>query len=67
MLTNFNTTFEQDLDRIYKLRELDYTPYLMIYNKPSAPKELLRMQRWVNNKIIWRSVEKFEEFDIKKA
>lgn len=54
-------------DRIYRLRELDYTPYLMIYNKPSAPKELLRMQRWVNNKIIWRSVERFENFDIKKA
>ena len=67
VLTNFNTTIEQDLDRIYRLRELDYTPYLMIYNKPSAPKELLRMQRWVNNKIIWRSVERFENFDIKKA
>ena len=67
VLTNFNTTIEQDLDRIYRLRELDYTPYLMIYNKPSAPKELLRMQRWVNNKIIWRSVERFENFDYKKA
>lgn len=66
VLTNFNTTIEQDLDRIYRLRELDYTPYVMIYNKPSAPKELLRMQRWVNNKIIWRSVERFDNFDIKK-
>ena len=66
VLTNFNTTIEQDLDRIYRLRELDYTPYVMIYNKPSAPKELLRMQRWVNNKIIWRSVERFDNYDIKK-
>ena len=63
VLTNFNTNISQDLERLYRLRELDYTPYLMIYNKPSAPKELLRMQRWVNNKIIWRSVERFEDFD----
>jgi hypothetical protein len=62
VLTNFNTTLEQDLERIYKLRSLDYTPYLMIYNKPSEPKELLRMQRWVNNKIIWRSAERFEDY-----
>ena len=62
VLTNYNTSIEQDLDRIYKLRDLDYNPYLMIYNKPSAPKELLRMQRWVNNKIIWRSCDNFEHY-----
>lgn len=62
LLTNFNTNITQDLDRIYKLRELDYTPFLMIYNKPSAPKDLIRMQRWVNNRFVWRSVERFEDY-----
>lgn len=33
VLTNFNTTIEQDLDRIYTLRNLNYDPYVMIYNK----------------------------------
>lgn len=33
VLTNFNTTIEQDLERIYTLRELGYWPYVMIYNK----------------------------------
>lgn len=62
VLTNFNTTHEQDLERIYKLRELDYDPYVMIYDKPNAPKQTRRMARWVNNKFIWRSCEKFEDY-----
>ena len=62
VLTNFNTTIEQDLERIYKLRELDYDPYVMIYNKPSAPKEIRHLQRWCNNKIIFKSVKRFEDY-----
>lgn len=33
VLTNFDTTHEQDLERIYILRDLGYWPYVMIYNK----------------------------------
>lgn len=63
VLTNFNSTFEEDLYRIYKLRELDYDPYVMIYDKAHAPRQIRLLQRWVNNKIIFRSTEKFEEYD----
>jgi len=62
VLTNFNTTMEQDLERIYKLRELKYDPYVMIYDKPKAPKKIKEMQRWVNNKFIWRVCERFEDY-----
>lgn len=62
VLTNFNTTIEQDLERIYKLRELRYDPYVMIYEKETAPKKLRQIQRWVNNKFIFRSCEKFEDY-----
>lgn len=62
VLTNFNTTHEQDLERIYKLRELDYDPYVMIFNKPTAPKETKRLQRWCNSKWIFRAVERFEDY-----
>lgn len=62
VLVNFNTTLEQDLDRIYKLKELDYDPYVMIYEKWNAPKEIRRLQRWVNNKFIFRSCERFEDY-----
>lgn len=62
VLTNFATTHEQDIERITKLRELDYDPYVMVYNKPKAPKQTKQLQRWCNNKVIYRSVERFEEY-----
>lgn len=62
VLTNFNTTIQEDLYRVYKLREMQFDPYVMIYAKPNAPKEIKRLQRWVNNKRIWRSCERFEDY-----
>lgn len=64
VLTNFNTTFEQDLDRIYKLRDLGYDPYVMIYEKWNAPKKIRQLQRWVNCKFIFRSAsaQTFEDY-----
>lgn len=32
VLTNFDSTHEEDLYRIYTLRDLGYSPYVMIYN-----------------------------------
>ena len=61
-LTGFNSTLEQDLYRIYTLRDLGFSPFVMIYNKPSAPKELRRLQRWCNNKRIFGSTKTFEEY-----
>ncbi len=61
-LTNFNSTIEEDLYRIYTLRDFGYDPYVMIYNKPSAPKEIRRLQRWCNNKIIFKKCPKFEDY-----
>lgn len=33
MLTNFDTTTAQDLERVYILRDMGFNPYVMIYNK----------------------------------
>ena len=62
ILTNFNTTLDEDLDRVYKTRDLGYSPYLMVYDKGHASAELKRMQRWVNSHIIFRSCTKFEDY-----
>lgn len=64
VLTNFNTTLEQDLDRVYTLRDMGYTPYVMIYNKQSVKQgsDLRRLQRWVNSRVAFAAVEKFEDF-----
>ena len=61
-LTNFGSTMEENLYRIYTLRDLGYDPYVMIYDKPNAPKEIKDLQRWCNNKFIFRSCERFEEY-----
>ncbi|RKI36901.1 radical SAM protein [bacterium D16-51] len=92
MLTNFDTSIEEDLERIYTLRDLGFNPYVMIYNKNEfvdcdkngkpvklKPENVLlekyskeriehfnvcwKIQRWVNNRIIFRSCHKFEEYD----
>ena len=62
VLTNYNTTHEQDLERVYKLKELDYDPFVMIYNKPDAPAITRRLQRWCNNKFVFRSCEYFADY-----
>lgn len=61
-LTNYNSTMEENLYRIYTLRDLGFDPYVMIYNKPDAPKEIRHLQRWCNNKIIFKSVKRFEDY-----
>lgn len=67
VLTNYNSTMEQNLYRVYTLRDLGYSPYIMIYNKPSAPREIRLLQRWCNNNLIFRSVERFEDYDPKRG
>lgn len=62
-LTNYDTTLNEDLFRIYTLRDMGYGPYVMIYNKPSAPSEIKRLQRWCNNKIIFGKVKRFEDYE----
>lgn len=61
-LTGFNSTMDENLYRIYTLREMGYKPYVMIYDKPHAPKILRDLQRWCNNKIIFNSCPRFEDY-----
>jgi hypothetical protein len=61
-LTNFNSTMEENLYRIYTLRDLGYDPYVMVYDKPHAPREIRRLQRWVNNPKIFRTCKRFEDY-----
>ena len=62
ILVNFNSTMKENLYRIYSVRSMGYDPYVMVYNKPSAPKEIRRLQRWCNNKFIFNSCKKFEDY-----
>lgn len=63
VLTGYNTNLQQDLDRIYTLRELGYSPYVMIYDKHKHRKnDLIRLQRWVNSRTVFAAVNKFEDY-----
>ena len=64
VLTNFNTTLEQDLERVYTLRDMGYTPYIMIYNKQGVKKgsDMRRLQRWVNSKVAFNACKNFKDF-----
>lgn len=59
MLTNYDTTIEDDLYRIGKIREVGFSPDVRIYRKESLPKpHILRdLQRWCNNRFLYRSCE----------
>lgn len=62
LLTNFNSTMAENLYRIYTLRDLGYDPYVMIYDKPHAPKEIKHLQRWCNSKWIFKSCPDFYDY-----
>lgn len=62
VLTNFGTTMEENLYRVYTLRDLGYDPYIMVYDKPNAPKEIRRLQRWCNNRVIFKVCPKFDNY-----
>lgn len=62
-LTNFNSTMDENLYRIYTLRDLGYKPYVMIYDKPHASKEIKMLQRWCNSKFIFKKCARFEDYN----
>lgn len=61
VLTNYDSTMEENLYRINFLRENKYDPYVMVYDKPNAPKVVRHLQRWCNNRILFKSCT-FEEY-----
>ena len=67
VLTNFNSTMEEDLHRVYTLRDMNIQPYVMIYDKTHADKEHRNLQRWVNNPIIFHTVKRYEDYDRRKG
>jgi hypothetical protein len=65
VLTNFDTTPSQDLERIYFLRSLDFSPYVMIYDKDHTEKGsfVRHLQRWVNNRFLFWGIDNFDDYE----
>lgn len=62
ILCNFDTTLEQDIERIQFCRSLNFSPYPMIYDKEHADPVYRKLQRWCNNFVFWKCPT-FEEYD----
>ena len=62
ILTNFNTTFEQDLYRVYKLRDMNVTPYVMVYERNKAERKYKDLQEYVNRCWYFRAAKDFDDF-----
>lgn len=67
VLVNYWSDFSEDLMRVYTLRSMGFSPYIMIFDKPNAPEKIRHLQRWVNNKWIFNKVKTFEEYNKSKT
>ena len=65
-LVNFHSTLEEDFHRIYTLRDMGFSPYVMIYDKEHCDQVYRDMQRWVNAPQLFWSIPKFEEYKCPK-
>lgn len=68
VLTNFNTTHDQDLYRVEWLKENGFAPYVMVYDKEHLPQGHItrRLQRYVNMRSVFWSINSFEEYQRKE-
>lgn len=62
VLTNYDTDHNYDLYRVNTLRQMGYDPYVMVFNKGREHVLTRRLQRWVNNKVLWRRHDSFDVF-----
>jgi hypothetical protein len=62
VLTNFSTSHEEDLYRVEKIKELGYMPYVMIYERDTAPKITKQLARYVNNRTIFFKIDSFKDY-----
>lgn len=65
ILTNFDTTFEQDLERCLFVRDVcGFNPYVMRYDKEHIPRgsKVNALARWINWKKFCWTIPTFEEY-----
>ena len=64
VLVNFDTTIEEDLDRIIFLRSLDFAPYIMIYNNQDLKRGDIhfKLARYVNNRRFFYKYKTLQDY-----
>ena len=64
VLTNFDTTMDQNLDRVNFLRSLKIQPYIMIYEKYNLKRGdyLYKLSRWCNDSRLFWKYENIDDY-----
>ena len=64
VLVNYDSTFEEDLERVMTIREIGFQPYIMRYDKEHIPRgsELNALARWVNFIPLFQKYSTFDEY-----
>lgn len=57
MLTNYDTTIEEDVRRVRLIQECGFQPDVRIYRKGTHPRYLTDLQRWCNNRNFYRAMD----------
>lgn len=63
-IVNYDTTLDQDLDRIYTLRDMGFWAYVMIYDKEHCDHIYKDLQRWCNNRFVFAKCPRFEDYNM---
>lgn len=66
ILTNYNSTIEEDLERIRIAEECDFNPFVMTYDKKHAPQVIKDLAVWCNRPWLRKSCT-FEQYRPRKA
>lgn len=61
-LVGFDTTHQQDMERIKAIQECECWPYVMVYNKKGAPPITRRLQRWTNAPAAYAAAKDFYDY-----
>ena len=61
VLVNFDSTFDEDMERINYINSNHQRAYVMRYNSDFADKQYIALARWVNSP-YWRNAMTFEDF-----
>ena len=64
VLTNYDSTFDEDLERVMTIREIGFQPYVMRYDKEHIPRgsEINALARWVNFVPLFWKYNTFDEY-----
>lgn len=66
ILVNYNSTLEQDLERIGIAETCDFNPFVMVYDKAHAPQVIKDLAVWCNRPWLRKSCT-FKEYKPRKA